>query len=587
MSAQDAAIRIIEQTRSLLRSERFLVVSTTPLNPDRVETLLTRFPQVGFIVTSDNAASNVQDHSRLGRRLEPGTAHWQMPAGTFHDAVIVGRRSQVGIRDVKAALFSGVRRFIFADPIKQAVSSESIFVLGLRLVARRALDRSWWRRPKVRTESLQELFRFADRANLAVRERHTQNVLLVVATMGPGGSERQVVNTALALAAEGRFRPVVVCTNLRSGTSEFYRPLLASAGVDVIDLQEFDFGRLPSKHAQFVSACRARLIRSAFDISDDVTSLLAVFVNEQPAIVHSFIDETNIKAGVAAVLARIPRTVLAMRSVAPNNFALDADLMRAGYEALLTRPEILVCCNSKAGAADYRQWLGKPDLPIAILENGIDLRQFSRPAGSNADGRAAFGIPSDAVVLGSIMRLTAEKQPILWANVVVEISRQMPDVHFVLVGDGPLKSDVMQILSRARIDHRVHLLGQVKDIPSVLSCLDLLVLTSRIEGLPNVLIEAQAMGVPVVTTPAGGAIEALAPGRTGLVAPDQTVTGVAQTCLRVLSDAQLRSQFAQAAPQYVRDRFSMDRMLHHTLQLYTNGRNVCLSHAALVAASTS
>src|SRR5688572_5516345 len=88
MPAQDAAVRIIEQTRSLLRSERFLVISTTPLNSDRVEALLTRFPQVGIIVTSDGATSSVQDHSRLGRRLEPGKAHWQMPTGTFQDAVI-------------------------------------------------------------------------------------------------------------------------------------------------------------------------------------------------------------------------------------------------------------------------------------------------------------------------------------------------------------------------------------------------------------------------------------------------------------------------------------------------------------------
>ena len=168
------------------------------------------------------------------------------------------------------------------------------------------------------------------------------------------------------------------------------------------------------------------------------------------------------------------------------------------------------------------------------------------------------------------MRLTEEKQPLLWARVVVEISRRMPDIHFVLVGDGPMWDEVAAFIANSRIAVRVQMLGHIKDIPAVLSCFDLLVLTSRLEGSPNVLIEAQAMGVPVVTTPAGGAPETLDNGRTGLVAPDYTVQGIMQACLRILTDDEFRTQLSQAGPDYVRNKFSVQRMLKQTLELYTS-----------------
>lgn len=417
-------------------------------------------------------------------------------------------------------------------------------------------------------KTLEKLFQFSEQIDLASLARRSQSVVLAIGTVGPGGSERQVVNTALALSADGRFRPIVVCTNLDRGTPEFYRPVLESAAIELVDLKNINVGEVSMEHAPFVDACRIALANSKFDISNDTIKLLAFLLKEKPRVVHSFLDDTNIKAGVASVLARVPRTILSLRSVAPVNFSLHADFMRPGYEALLTRPGIHLCCNSNAGATDYRLWLNKLNLPIKIVENGIDFQQFVPLADGTEGDRPKYGIPRDVLVLGSIMRLTEEKQPMLWARVATEISRQMPDVHFVLVGDGPMKDQVMQFVSNARIASRVHFLGHIKDIPSVLRCFDLLLLTSRLEGLPNVLIEAQAVGVPVVTTPAGGAVETLDHGRTGLVAASQSTLDVADACMRILGDRQFRYQLSKAAPGFVREKFSLDRMLRKTLELY-------------------
>ena len=140
--------------------------------------------------------------------------------------------------------------------------------------------------------------------------------------------------------------------------------------------------------------------------------------------------------------------------------------------------------------------------------------------------------------------------------------------HFVLVGDGALKNEVLEIVSNGLISKRVHMLGSAEDIPTILRCFDLFLLTSRLEGLPNVLIEAQAAGVPVVTTPAGGAVEALDGGHTGLIAPDHSAESVAATCLQLLNNAEMRRRMSRAASDFARRTFSLERMLQETLRLY-------------------
>jgi glycosyltransferase involved in cell wall biosynthesis len=227
-----------------------------------------------------------------------------------------------------------------------------------------------------------------------------------------------------------------------------------------------------------------------------------------------------------------------------------------------------MCNNSRAGAADYGRWLGNPKLDTTILHNGIDFGTFESRTGVDRTVRRQFGIPEDVLLVASVMRISEEKQPLLWARVAIEISRRRPDVHFALIGDGPLRAQFEQIVTAAQIDSRVHLLGSSFDVPALLQASDLFLLTSRVEGLPNVLLEAQAVGLPAVTTPAGGAAETLDPGRTGLVTPDHTVRGIADACLALLDDDILRASMAQAGPDFVRRHFSLEQMFAGTLRLY-------------------
>src|SRR5208337_3386457 len=97
-------------------------------------------------------------------------------------------------------------------------------------------------------------------------------------------------------------------------------------------------------------------------------------------------------------------------------------------------------------------------LKIQIVHNVVDFSAFSMRSGIDAAARKSFNIPSEGLLLVSVMRLSVEKQPLLWASAVIEIARRRQDVNFVLVGDGPLRQQVEQAITEAGCKSRVHLI---------------------------------------------------------------------------------------------------------------------------------
>jgi glycosyltransferase involved in cell wall biosynthesis len=121
---------------------------------------------------------------------------------------------------------------------------------------------------------------------------------------------------------------------------------------------------------------------------------------------------------------------------------------------------------------------------------------------------------------------------------------------------------------RLGLRDRLLLPGVRDDILSAISMLDVFLLTSAGEGLPNVLLEAQWVGTPIVTTDAGGAREAILDGRTGFLGPNDDADAIATLACRILADQDFRARAATAGPAFVRRRFNMERMLDETIALY-------------------
>jgi glycosyltransferase involved in cell wall biosynthesis len=156
----------------------------------------------------------------------------------------------------------------------------------------------------------------------------------------------------------------------------------------------------------------------------------------------------------------------------------------------------------------------------------------------------------------------------LWLDIAALVRQALPETQFLIVGDGPMRSAMERRAAQADLNGSVHFAGHLKDAMGAISDMDLLLLTSRAEGLPNVLVEAQFLGVPVVATAVGGAPETLDHGNTGWLLDSDDAKAGAQQIVRLLGDADWRRAASAGGPAFASSRFGMQRAIDQTLAAY-------------------
>ena len=394
---------------------------------------------------------------------------------------------------------------------------------------------------------------------------------LAIGTLGPGGAERQATNTLLGLKAYGVSAEALV-TFQEHEWQRFFTGTIAAAGVKVDALERaadpIDFLRA-SDHPDAGRLATA-IARTVSPAQYDVALYAREFLRRAPDVVHLWLDEVNVRAGLAAVLVGVPRIVLSTRSLNPTHFPLFQPYMRAGYRVLAACDQVVLLNNSRVGARDYERWIGAPVGACTVLHNGFDFdaRLPSNPEVCRRDVRRRLGIPDDAFVVGGVMRFSEEKRPLFWLDTAEIILSRQPDARFLLLGDGVLRDAVFARAAQTPLAGTLLLPGHDTDAYATMCAMDVLFLSSIHEGLPNVLIEAQALGVPVVTTPAGGAAETLDEGRSGWVVHQNTPAAAATIIVDLISDREQLRRACTFGPNFVRSRFGHRRLMEETVAAY-------------------
>jgi len=264
-------------------------------------------------------------------------------------------------------------------------------------------------------------------------------------------------------------------------------------------------------------------------------------------------------AALGSLMAGIPRVLLSCRSLNPGYFAPPPEWMRELYRALAGSSRVLLSTNSRAGALDYADWLGLEPSTFRVLRNGLDpaaLELSSLEARERL--RRGLGVPVGTPTLAAVFRLGAEKRPLFFLDVVSRVREHVKDLVVLHAGRGPMQEEFHRAIRDRGLESCVRLLGSRNDIPDILSLADLVLLTSRHEGLPNVLIESQFLGVPVVSSDSGGAREAFRDGETGFLCNRNSVEQHAAACLRLLGDPRLRASMSRAATALAREQFQLE-----------------------------
>ncbi|HWQ34189.1 MAG TPA: glycosyltransferase [Blastocatellia bacterium] len=208
---------------------------------------------------------------------------------------------------------------------------------------------------------------------------------------------------------------------------------------------------------------------------------------------------------------------------------------------------------------------------IVVIYNGLRSAEAG-PRSSHSVVHAELcrelNLPRESRLIGMVARLQPVKGHRYFIEAAAQVARELSDVHFVLVGDGPLRDEIVSQAVEAGIAERLHLLGDRADAARLVAGFDLSVLTSLHEGLPNAVLEAMAAGTPVVATRVGGTAELIRDGVTGWLVPPADPAALAGRIMRALQNEYESAEFAAAAQQQVGEQFCMSRMVSSVESLY-------------------
>jgi glycosyltransferase involved in cell wall biosynthesis len=335
-----------------------------------------------------------------------------------------------------------------------------------------------------------------------------------------------------------------------------------------------------STPGRLLDACRAerrvtvhavRMSRDIDPIADALSliRLLALLRQLRPDILHTHTPKAGLLGMMAAKLTGVPVRIYTINGLVSST--------RTGWRRrVLDQTERIACrlasdvlCVSHSLRQEViRKGLCAPRKIRTLGEgssHGVNLQRF-RPSGDptacRAQVRRAYRIPEESLVLGFVGRIVRDKGieelAIAWGQLRSEFS----SLRLLICGEPEPHDPVSpHVLHTLRSDDRVHMTPKfVDDMPSVYSALDIVVLPTYREGLPNVVLECAAMEVPIVATSVSGCIDVVKEGLTGLLVPPRNAEALANALRRLLQDPNMRRNMGKCGREFVAARFSEDRV---------------------------
>lgn len=553
-------------------------------------------PDISGIVVPDFAATTIGEaDGDVGYFVSDGNG-WVLPRRKARTIAYVGPGYTLRFHMARAALFHGAVWFVYSRRLtwhRELIALflvrrvfEKIYYVVTRFFA--PLGPPLWDRlgmlavgPSVlrvwdKVVSSLRVRRFrrtliAPDLPLLPREAFVRGrVILANSSLAYGGAERQIVNTIFGIAKHGIKDVTLLCENIYNGSDhDFYLSHFDAGHVEIVEIRDLESGAWSGALEGFADRLIKHVRHLPPYLADEVLYYACAFIQQRPEVVHAWQDATNIKAGIAAALVGVPRIVLSTRNMAPIHFTHYLAYIWPGYRALERFSNVVVVNNSRAGVSDYARWLRLPAERFQILCNGLDSSRLCRAMSKEAMAyRTQVGIPEDAVVVGSIFRFDKEKDPLLWVRTIARVARTRSDVAFLLIGTGPMADSIRRLARSLGIADRLFMPGTEKNPTLPLSVMDVFLLTSKFEGTPNVVLEAQWLGVPVVATDAGGTRDAIDVGRSGWIAEKRNPDALAERVLFVFANKDWCAQVRHAGPEFVASRFGLDRMIRETLDIY-------------------
>lgn len=396
------------------------------------------------------------------------------------------------------------------------------------------------------------------------RDNRHPRVALVTTELAVGGAEQCLARLAIGLARRG-FQPAV------------YSLLPPPAAPRDRLVRQLANAQVPLHFLGLRSATQFR--RGVRQLAD----LLAV---QQPDLIQSFLFHANV------LTARAIRRLRPAPPLVTGWRVADQRPCRAWLEARLTRHVTHVVCVSHS-VADQARRLGMPAERLSVIPNGVDTALFAPGPPRRCDGNAPAQPPASIAeppaagwscerdeaspptlppmsppTLLAIGRLDPQKGFDWLLQDARRLLDALPEFQLDIVGEGPERSELTSRIAAAGLQGRVHLHGWQDDIPRRLRAATLVLIPSRWEGMPNVLLEAMAAGRAVVATRVEGVEELLGPETAAQTAPVFDLPGFIDRAIALARGPAERERLGAANLRRVRERYSIDAMVDAYAALY-------------------
>jgi len=283
--------------------------------------------------------------------------------------------------------------------------------------------------------------------------------------------------------------------------------------------------------------------------------------NEKFDIVHTHMYRSNTPGRIAAKFAGIPVIIANLHNIdtwkTKKHFLIDRILSNC-TDKIIAVSDAVIEFNIKNSGIDPTKFV--------TIYNGIDIEEFKGDFDYQAK-REEIGIREDELLVGIFARLYPQKGHEYFLEAASKINKAIDNVIFMIVGEGPLESELKEQAMQLGIRGKVIFTGLRHDIPDLLHIIDVSVLSSFIEGFSNVVLESMAAGKPVVATDAGGNKEAVIDGETGFIVPPANSDKLANVIMKILDNKQLRIDMGRKSRECVA-KFSIQEMARQTDNLY-------------------
>ncbi|MGG3887509.1 glycosyltransferase family 4 protein [Metabacillus fastidiosus] len=245
-----------------------------------------------------------------------------------------------------------------------------------------------------------------------------------------------------------------------------------------------------------------------------------------------------------------------------HNVTMMEKNFRSAFVSLLNRHVTRIIAVSGDEQENLFQ-LGIQPSKVTTIYNGVDLHQFMYHEKEKAE----------SFKVGILARLSPEKNHELF----LEIARKLKydkQIQFYIGGDGPEYSKIRQMIEEFGLTGHVHMMGEVKEPQSFIKEMNVLVLTSHREVFPMVILEAMAVGTPIISVDTGGIKEAIISEKLGCLVSDYSAESFCNHITRLKNNQHLRTEIAKYAHDWVQKNFSLEKMINATMQEYLDCQSV-------------